>query len=285
MSSQLPQGEKITAAHIRRGLQIHFPHPDAGVVFEVAQSTGHGAHRHLDAFGMELWPSRGLMRHGIEIKISRQDYARELADPTKAEQIARFCDFFWIATPPGLLQPAELPHAWGLMEGGKAGMRMKKKALKTKAEPVTVEFLAAVIRAAGRGMHQDEVADALAEARDKLEAEYADKLAREAERLSTNNDDDARHWRELMVALDAVGPGSRRSLHGWDAKRYIATIKAVHQAGIFESHAGLQGLKSVVDGFSARLDESMKLLAANVPDTALLIASHLNKRTQGKKRT
>lgn len=278
MSGLLPEGKKITAAHIRSGLSKYFPHPQCGIVFEVAQSTGFSADRHLDAVAMDTWPSRGLIVHGIEIKVSRHDYARELADPEKAEQIARFCDKFWIATPPGLLQPAELPHAWGLMEGGKDGMRIKKQAAKTKAQPITREFLAAIFRAAGRGLQADEAAMALAEQQAKLDETFKDRVAAEAARLSDNNTSDAQHWRMLMEALGVSEPGARHSVGQWDAKRYIATIKAVHAAGISESYAGLHGLKDAVDNFQTRLADAMRLLNAEVPDSARILAERIKPR-------
>src|ERR1700693_1206177 len=80
-----PTAKKVTPppADLRAALKRYFLHPDYGIVFEVAKSTGHAAHRHLDAVAMDLWPSRGLELHGIEIKVSKQDLKRELADPAK----------------------------------------------------------------------------------------------------------------------------------------------------------------------------------------------------------
>jgi hypothetical protein len=48
------------------------------IFFEVANGTGTHRRRTIDALVMELWPSDGLNLHALEIKVSRQDWLREL---------------------------------------------------------------------------------------------------------------------------------------------------------------------------------------------------------------
>jgi len=67
----------LEAADIRAAMRRWFAPPESAIVYEVAQSTGARAHRHLDAVAMELWPSRGLAIHGIEIKVNLYDWRRE----------------------------------------------------------------------------------------------------------------------------------------------------------------------------------------------------------------
>jgi hypothetical protein len=59
---------------------------------------------------MSLWPSRGIELHGIEIKVSRNDWLKELGDPAKADEIARFCDRWWVAA------GDESIHQWDSLE-------------------------------------------------------------------------------------------------------------------------------------------------------------------------
>jgi hypothetical protein len=47
---------------------------------------------------------------GYEVKVSRSDYRRELANPHKRAGAVRFCNAFYFAVPDGLLKPDEL--AW-----------------------------------------------------------------------------------------------------------------------------------------------------------------------------
>lgn len=67
-----------------------------------------------DAVLLHLWPSDGLALWGFEIKASRTDWKKELANPKKSEKIARFCDRWIVVAPKGLVRDGELPAAWGL---------------------------------------------------------------------------------------------------------------------------------------------------------------------------
>lgn len=64
----------MRADAVRAALKRRYAQPECAVVFEVAQATGFSANRHLDAIAMELWPSRGLALHGIEIKVDLYDW-------------------------------------------------------------------------------------------------------------------------------------------------------------------------------------------------------------------
>lgn len=88
----------------------YFPELRNGVGFARGPRTA-------DALAMSLWPSRGLVLHGFEIKCSRADWLREKKDPEKAEDsLFAYCDYWWIViNDPKLVQPGELPPTWGLL--------------------------------------------------------------------------------------------------------------------------------------------------------------------------
>lgn len=132
----------------------HAP-PEWACFPEVSNATGGRARRRADAIAMSLWPSRGLIIRGFEIKQSRSDLKRESKDPEKAETVARFCDEWWFVTPEGLVNDieTEIPPRWGLMEACKKGhLRTRKKAERTDAAEPNREFLAAVLRRAQEHM-------------------------------------------------------------------------------------------------------------------------------------
>lgn len=104
--------------------------------------------RTADALAMGLWPSRGLELHGFEIKACRGDWLSELKKPEKAEEIAAFCDFWWIVAPKGLVKVEELPTPWGLMIPRGATTKIVKQAEKLKSSPIDRLFLAAILRRA-----------------------------------------------------------------------------------------------------------------------------------------
>lgn len=96
-------------------LRTFYPREACALLPQVADRTGSPT-RHADAIAMQLWPSRGLTIDGIEIKVDRRDWLRELEKPSKADVIYRFCDRWYIAAPTGVVVKTELPETWGLLE-------------------------------------------------------------------------------------------------------------------------------------------------------------------------
>lgn len=138
-----------TAADIRAAVREHYG--DSAAVFdEVANGSGtRREHRRADCVAMGLWPSRGLYLSGVEIKISRADWLNELKRPAKAESIARYCDFWWLAVADDtIVREGELPANWGLMV--LAGGRLKIVAQARKLDPESLDrgFIAALLRRA-----------------------------------------------------------------------------------------------------------------------------------------
>ncbi len=116
---------------------------------QVRNQTGFGRQiRTADALAMGLWPSRGMYLHGFEVKVSRSDWAHELKEPEKAEEIARFCHFWWLAVPDkAIVKEGELPVKWGLVEVGSGTPVVIKQAPFTETpQPPTIEFFASLMR-------------------------------------------------------------------------------------------------------------------------------------------
>jgi hypothetical protein len=130
----------------------HAP-PEWACFRDVADSTGNRHRRRADAVALNLWPSRGLEVRGFEIKVSRSDAVREFLRPAKAEQIARFCHTWWVATPAKLFADhGRMPMGWGLMEVSDKGvLRVVKQATVRPDAEVEVPsrlFIASLARAA-----------------------------------------------------------------------------------------------------------------------------------------
>jgi len=107
-----------------------------------------------DALVIGTWPSRGLYLEGFEIKTHRSDWIKELNTPEKAEEIASFCDFWWLLiNEEGVAKTEELPHNWGLMVTmGKRGLTIRKQAVQLKPEPIDRLFLASIFRNSNNNM-------------------------------------------------------------------------------------------------------------------------------------
>lgn len=171
--------QKITAAMIREAIMKRWAPPEYAVMFEVGNATGYAVNRHADAVIMSLWPSRGLELHGVEIKVSRSDWKREAADPEKAEEIAKYCDRWWVITAPGVIDDlSDVPPAWGVREYDGKRWRTLREAKITEAQPLSRGFLGAMLRRADKTMRED-IAQAAKTAADLAEEEIKRRVDRE----------------------------------------------------------------------------------------------------------
>lgn len=82
---------------------------------EVADGTGFNVGRHIDAVAFALWPMDGLRRQAFEVKVSRQDFLRELNQPEKHKWCFDSFHFFWFVAPKDVVQLEELPTGAGFM--------------------------------------------------------------------------------------------------------------------------------------------------------------------------
>src|ERR1019366_7824171 len=88
----------ITEADVLSALAKRYPPPGYAFLQHVRNRTGYGGGvRTADALAMSLWASQGMYLHGFEVKVSRSDWVREIKSPEKADEIAKFCDRWWVA--------------------------------------------------------------------------------------------------------------------------------------------------------------------------------------------
>lgn len=259
MSDLLQQQPKVlamTAAEVRRALKAYYPHPNFGILYEVAQATGFNANRHLDAMAMGLWPSRGLHLNGIEIKVSRADFRREIEQPQKAEELAKYCDYFFVAAPRGVVPVAEVPEKWGLLEVLETGkIRETKAASKHDALPPHRNLMAALFRAAMRPAGADDIDAAVSAAKAALEAKFRDRVEEAVKRRNVDNEHDAEAWRKLR----AIVTDERWA----DEASVLAAVAVVYKSGVARSYQGLASLQSDLRGVLTRIESAMQGLSVD----------------------
>jgi len=114
----------------------------------VRNKAGFDATRTADFVAMDLWPSSGLLLHGHEVKVSRSDWLRELADPNKAEAFMQYMDRWWLVVPHPRIVKDDLPAGWGLMarRGGRLAVVISAPTLTPK--PMPRSLLAPLLRSA-----------------------------------------------------------------------------------------------------------------------------------------
>lgn len=115
---------------------------------ELANGTGYKVRGWADAAALGVWPSRGYEFHGYEVKISREDLKRELRDPTKADNIGRYCHFWWLVlADEKLMDGLVVPEVWGILVPRGKILRVLRKAPRVKTPtPFDAAFCAAMIR-------------------------------------------------------------------------------------------------------------------------------------------
>lgn len=123
----------VTAKDIRKALLEKYAEPEWYLGFEVGNSCGSDCIRHADAVAVNAFPSRGFETRGFEIKVNRADLQRELEDGSKAEAIAKYCNYWFLVVPKGLTKDFIIPEPWGIIEYSNGKLRQKKPAIYSAA--------------------------------------------------------------------------------------------------------------------------------------------------------
>ncbi|AUN31969.1 hypothetical protein [Niveispirillum cyanobacteriorum] len=247
----------VTAADIRAAIRRTYPESEYALGWEVAAATGHNARRHLDCVCMSLWPSRGLTLHGLEIKVSRADWRRELKEPAKAEELARYLDLFSIVAPAGVVPVDELPTAWGLIELKGDKLFTRKQPMQTPAAPLDRTFMAAMVRAAARPMDKDSLASLLNKARqDAQEAERAN-TERAVQAARSEAGYELREWRQIKQKLQAIHP----DLTFFSNEDVVRAVAVVLRSGVTRTYDGLARLSQQLTGMNADIQAALTAFA------------------------
>lgn len=206
------------AKDIKNLLRNRFSDPAFAFLPQVRNGTGYiRSARTADALAMGLWPSRGLDLHGFEIKIYRNDWLHELKSPQKAEEIAKYCDFWWIVAPKDVVKTEEIPQNWGLMIPFGATVKIIKEAKHLKPTKIDRLFLAAILRKA-----QEVITP---EAKIKEAVEEGKKLGKEAVRLEFEYAQ--RDHKALKEAVEEFEKISGVHINQWQAGNVGEAVKMV----------------------------------------------------------
>lgn len=115
----------------------------------------YGNPRRADFIAQDCWTQQGLLLHGHEVKVSRSDWLTELADPSKADAIKRYCDRWWLVAADKAIVRDDLPDGWGLLAPGSDGrLRVFKRAPELTPDPIPATFRAALLRAVAKTNHR-----------------------------------------------------------------------------------------------------------------------------------
>lgn len=104
----------------------------------------------FDAYAINMYPSKQYQRIVYEVKVSKNDFLHEINNPEKREQALSLSNYFYFATPQGLIDVEEIPEECGLIEVMDVGG--ENKAVYTKGAPfrdtdgLSWQFVASISR-------------------------------------------------------------------------------------------------------------------------------------------
>lgn len=141
---------QLTAVEVADYLERTRYGGDQWVVFrEVRNATGFAkkTERYADMLAVSVWPSRGIYLEGLEIKVSRSDWLKELRNPQKADAFFDYCRHWFVAAPKGVVEKSEVPAAWGFIElTAKRHRTVKQPRENPNPKPLDLLLFASLVR-------------------------------------------------------------------------------------------------------------------------------------------
>lgn len=242
-----------TEAVVFEALRSVFPDGAYTLLPQVRNQTGFSRRiRTADAVAISNWPSRGVYLAGVEIKVDAGDWKRELADPRKSAEIQRYCRYWYVAAPAGVVPEAEVPETWGLIEatakGEKRSARIVKRAPVLEAEPPSVELVASIARAMAE----------VSVPRAELDRRVADAVKNARETYERNESFQLRQIKESVATFEAVSGVSLRN--PWDAGPIGEAVRFVLRSGVMRAEQNLVNLRKSAAAIVAEADKGLAVI-------------------------
>ena len=134
----------LAPVDLLRALEAWHPPPRWTLATEV--EVGLGEKRRIDVLAVS-----GIEVVAYELKVSREDFLRELGNPAKRAAAMEFASSFWFCAPVGIVDPLELPPRVGLLEvAWDRSARVVRIAERREAGRPSWPLVAAILRAAAK---------------------------------------------------------------------------------------------------------------------------------------
>lgn len=185
-----------------------YPSPQYSFLTQVRNGTGYMSTRTADAIAMSLWPSRGLHISGFEVKVSRTDWIKELKNPQKADDFAKYCHFWYLVVGDAeIVKDGELPAMWGLIVPNGKGLKIVKEAtLSHTVHAPDYLFLAGILRNVAEQCTPNEVIESKMHARFKDGQEHAKYILENTQRELSSLQERCRKFEEASgVKIERFG--------------------------------------------------------------------------------
>lgn len=136
----------VHAEHVRNGTGFYGYSEHSGLCT--------GPLRTADYIAVDMWESAGHRIIGHEVKVSRSDWRRELADPSKGDAWAQWCHEWYVVAPKDVVRSQELPEGWGLITiseymgtTARHGLRMSRRSIRPAPAPLPTPISFGIMRA------------------------------------------------------------------------------------------------------------------------------------------
>lgn len=238
---------KYTEGMIQRLLSERYKAPEWAYFAHVPDSTGSMATRIADGVAMNLYPFQGFKLTCFEIKVSRSDLMSELKDITKSECVGKFCDYFVLVIPKGIVLAKELPNHWGLMEvDGESLYTTRKPKQNESIAPFTRGFIASVLRRGSENGEETPIMRSLDQERQKLEHErhVYENARKRLDEMAGLREKEMNEKRELLEEREKMfAEASGLFIRSYEGNRHVpALLRAASSKKIFDKIAELRDL-------------------------------------------
>jgi hypothetical protein len=155
--TQMTERDMLDLLYERYGFISHnggVPKPRYVKAEHVRAQTGF-ERRTADFIAVDTWASGKAAIHGVEIKVSRSDWLRELKDAGKSAAFMSWCTHWWLAVADrAMVRDGELPPGWGLLAprkyGGHLQLAQVIPAPRRSVPPIPPESMASLLYAVAK---------------------------------------------------------------------------------------------------------------------------------------
>ena len=173
---------------------------------QVRNHAGSDNIRTADAIAISQSSLRSVEFVGFEIKTSVKDFRNELKDVKKADEIAQFCNKWYIVSPKDVIPKSELPKNWGLLEATDKQLKITKEALELDSTPPSREFVATIIRRVEKEIGM----------KDEYWRGYEEGKAQEKKMNQERFENHKKDYNKMKESIDAFEKSSGVNFYWWN---------------------------------------------------------------------
>ena len=266
-------------------LREMFSLPEYAFMPQVRNGVGfsRAVNRTADAIAMGLWPSRGLSLHGFEVKCSKADLKSELNNPSKADAIGKYCNYWWlVVSDVKITDNLIIPTTWGIIECSKK-VKVIKQAEELKPIPLDKQMVASILKKAMEHCVPESIIVKRIEVEKKnYFKEQKNELYRTLNRELEYYKDKYNKLNDIVVKFyDKTGIDLERI---WDEDNLFKIIKIVYNA---EQHGGIISFLRYLSHHAGKVADMSRTIMEEVHEienSDIIKANHIAEAIQYRPR-